>query len=88
MFRGHTQYLAALTLAAEVGLPYTFEEAVESTQTRELDDDELDAVAGGSWCFIIGGGHDSGSNTVDTEDGVGVTGFGTCDYVGIGLVSY
>ena len=72
----------------KVGLPYTFEEAVESTQTRELDDDEPDAVAGGSWCFIIGGGHDSGSNTVDTEDGVGVTGFGTCDYVGIGLVSY
>ena len=88
MLRGHTPCLAALTLAAEVGLPYTFEEAVESTQTRELDDDEPDAVAGGSWCFIIGGGHDSGSNTVDTEDGVGVTGFGTCDYVGIGLVSY
>ena len=53
-----------------------------------MNDDELEAVAGGSWCFIIGGGHDSGSNTVDTENGVGVTGFGTCDYVGIGLASY
>ena len=72
-------------LAAEAGLPYTFEEAAESTQERELDDDELDAVAGGSWCFIIGGGHDRDSNTVDTENGVGVTGFGTCEYVGIGL---
>ena len=72
-------------LAAEAGLPYPFEEAVESTQTRELDDSELDAVAGGSWCVIIGGGHDNDSNTVDTENGVGVTGFGTCDYVGIGI---
>ena len=72
-------------LAAEAGLPYTFEEAVESTQTRELDDAELEAVAGGSWCIIIGGGHDRDSNTVDTENGVGVTGFGTCEYVGIGL---
>ena len=72
-------------LAAEVGLPYTFEEAVESTQARELDDAELEAVAGGSWCIIIGGGHDRDSNTVDTKNGVGVTGFGTCEYVGIGL---
>ena len=75
-------------LAAEAGLPCTFEEAVASTQARELDDAELEAVAGGSWCFIIGGGHDTGNNTVDTENGVGVTGFGTCEYVGIGLVSY
>lgn len=72
-------------LAAEAGLPYTFEEAVESTHARELDDAELEAVAGGSWCFIIGGGHDNESNTVETENGVGVTGFGTCDYIGIGL---
>ena len=72
-------------LAAEAGLPYTFEEAVESTQARELDDGELAAVAGGSWCFIIGGGTDNDSNTVETENGVGVTGFGTCKYVGIGL---
>ncbi|MBE6480289.1 MAG: hypothetical protein IJI88_00750 [Atopobiaceae bacterium] len=72
-------------LAAEVGLPYTFEEAVASTQARELDDAELEAVAGGSWCIIIGGGHDNDSNTVETENGVGVTGFGTCEYVGIGL---
>jgi hypothetical protein len=35
-------------LAAEAGLPYTFEEAVESTEARELDDSELDAVAGRS----------------------------------------
>ena len=76
---------AVAPLAAEAGLPYTFEEAVESIQTRDLDDSELEAVAGGSWCIIIGGGHDNDSNTVDTENGVGVTGFGTCDYVGIGI---
>lgn len=72
-------------LAAEAGLPYTFEEAIASTQARELDDGELEAVAGGSWCIIIGGGQDNDSNTVDTENGVGVTGFGTCKYVGIGI---
>lgn len=72
-------------LAAAAGLPYTFEEAVESSQARELDERELEAVAGGSWCIIIGGGTDNDSNTVDTANGVGVTGFGTCKYVGIGL---
>ena len=72
-------------LAAEVGLPYTFEEAVESTEVRDLDDSELEAVAGGSWCIIIGGGTNRESNTVDTENGVGVTGIGTCKYVGIGI---
>lgn len=72
-------------LAAEAGLPYTFEEAMELTQARDLDEGELEAMAGGSFCFIIGGGHDNDSNTVDTENGVGVTGFGTCDYVGVGL---
>ena len=72
-------------LASEAGLPYTFEEAVESTHARELDGDELEAVAGGSYCFIIGVGHDNDSNTVDTENGVGVTGLGTCDYVGFGI---
>lgn len=75
-------------LAAEVGLPYTFEEAVESVRDRELDEGELEAVAGGSWCFIIGGGHDKESNTVPTKNGVGVTGFGTCEYVGIGLGNF
>ena len=72
-------------LASEAGLPYTFEEALESTEGRELDNDELDAVAGGSFCFVIGGGHNRESNTVKTQNGVGVTGFGTCKYVGIGL---
>lgn len=75
-------------LAAEAGLPYTFEEAVESTQDRELDDGELEAVAGGSWCFVIGGGTNNESNTVDTENGVGVTGLGTCYYVGFGIGNF
>jgi len=75
-------------LAAEAGLPYTFEEAVESTQSRELDEGELEAVAGGSWCVIIGGGHDKETNTVTTKNGVGVTGFGTCKYVGVGLGNF
>ena len=46
-------------IAAELGLPFTFEEVTEAATSRELDDAELEAVAGGdSFCFIIGGSDD------------------------------
>ena len=38
-------------IAAELGLPFTFEEVTEAATSRELDDAELEAVAGGdSFC--------------------------------------
>ena len=43
-------------IAAEAGLPYTFEEGVElATSERDLSDEELEAVAGGSGaCYFVG----------------------------------
>ena len=41
--------------AAEVGLPFTYEEFKEQANGRELDDAELEAVAGGGGeCALIG----------------------------------
>lgn len=41
--------------AAEVGLPFTYEELKEQANGRELDDAELEAVAGGGGeCALIG----------------------------------
>lgn len=46
-------------IATELGMPFTYEEATEAATSRELDDAELEAVAGGdSFCFIIGGSDD------------------------------
>ena len=43
-------------LAAEAGLPFTFEEGKDGYADRELDDAELEAVAGGDgFCFLLGG---------------------------------
>lgn len=64
-------------IAAEVGLPFTFEDVVAASASRELDDTELDAVAGGdSFCYIIGG-----SDDVDIECD-SLTGQ-ACAYIGI-----
>ncbi|MCR4870153.1 MAG: hypothetical protein K5859_02515 [Atopobiaceae bacterium] len=42
-------------LAAEVGLPFTYEEVAELAAAQEIDDSDLDAVAGGfAYCFGIG----------------------------------
>ena len=48
-------------LAAEAGLPFTLEEAREVVFSgRELGDDELEAVAGGSGvCYMIGGSNEA-----------------------------
>ena len=42
-------------VAAEAGLPFTLDEAIEAVAEQELSDAELDAVAGGSVCYFVGG---------------------------------
>lgn len=48
----------------------------------ELDDAELDAVVGGSYCLIIGGSDGDDAWACMTWD----NGAGACDYVGITLM--
>lgn len=71
-------------LAQEAGLPFTLEELKEyAASGRELNDEELAAVAGGgSYCYIIGGGEGDGTWACTTWD----NGAGACDYVGISLM--
>ena len=58
-------------LADEAGLPFTFEESKSFAQDgKELDDAELEAVAGGS-CFLVGGGYGKGDSAACYEIGVG-----------------
>lgn len=75
-------------VAAEVGLPYTYDEAVECAAQKDdedLDADEVKAVAGGisDFCFIVGGGK------VDAEACAGseYRGANACAYVGVGFLS-
>lgn len=85
-------------LAAEVGLPFTFEEAkAYAEEDQEVSLDDVDAVAGGedvpsyelSGCFIIGG-----SDSVDADGceldlrKMQYAGGGACAYVGVGLISW
>lgn len=66
-------------LAAEAGLPFTLEEAREAVFAgRELGDAELDAVAGGGYCYFIGGASDVEATCGDSE-------FHACAYVGVGF---
>lgn len=66
-------------LAAEVGLPFTYEEAVAAASSREVPDDELDAVAGGA-CFIVGWQDEPNAYVCDSvAEGIAVA----CAYVGI-----
>ncbi len=68
---------AVAPIAAEAGLPITFEEVVEASTNRELDDSELDAVAGGDgFCFIIGG-------TTDVEAKCDSMTGQACAYIGV-----
>ena len=69
-------------LAAEAGLPFTYEEGVAyASQGKELSDDELDAVAGGfSVCYIIGGGDEPDADS-DCKDGR--RNIGACAYIGV-----
>ena len=69
-------------LSQEAGLPFTFEEGVQYVSSeRELNDAELDAVAGGSGCWLIGGSNGPDADAC-SED---VYGANACAYVGVGF---
>ncbi len=64
-------------VAAEAGLPVTYEEAVGALAEQELSDEELDAVAGGKgFCYIVGGS-DEPEASCDTTYGF------ACAYGGV-----
>lgn len=67
-------------LATEANLPFSFEEATEFlASSRELSDEEMDAVAGGGgFCYVIGG-----SNDVEAE--CGMSEGHACAYVGVSI---
>jgi len=66
--------------AAEAGLPFSLEEGKEAFfANRELDDNELGAVAGGGgWCYVVGGSNEAEAKC-DYAD------FHACAYVGVGF---
>ena len=65
-------------LAEEHGLPFTFEEgAAYAAADRNLSDDELDAVAGGSVCYFV-----CASPKVENDDCIHHKG-SSCAYVGV-----
>jgi len=67
-------------IAEEAGLPHTFDEVVAIKDSRELDDAELDAVAGGEWSICLGLG---ASSDVSATCASNVEGH-ACAYVGVG----
>ena len=71
-------------IAAQAGLPFTFEEGVAASGVgRDLSEEELDAVAGG-WgaCYFIGASNEPDAWTCD--DTLGGTG-AACAYAGVTL---
>ncbi len=70
-------------IAAGVGLPFTYEEAVRfGSLGRELSDAELDGLAGGSICIFVGFGDDPDAEVIDDSNG------GACAYVGVTLANW
>ena len=66
-------------IAAGVGLPFELEEGKNRLLAgRALSDAELEAVAGGGWCYGIGGGDSVRLICTDVQ-GMGAM----CAYVGI-----
>lgn len=67
-------------VSREAGLPFTFEEGMQHVSSgRVLDDAELDAVAGGSGCWLIGGSNGPDADACSEE----VYGANACAYVGV-----
>ena len=72
-------------LAASLDLPFTFEELKEHAENgAEISDDNLDAIAGGSFCFIIGGSeYGNGTGACSGDEAVGAT---ACFFLGVGML--
>lgn len=74
----------------ELGFPVSFEEAAAHAKKMvNLNDSEVDAVAGGGdFCYIVGGTSEGGDHgdCLGTKDWA--TGFGACVYVGSGLFTW
>ena len=68
-------------LAAEAGLPFSYDEVKKAAGEVELDADEYDAVAGGG-CFFFGGNDDSGACSNEEE------GAGACSGLGVGFLNW
>ncbi len=62
-------------VAAEAGLPFTYEELKEGADGADVDDDQLEAVAGGGFCFILGG---TNGREVECSEGGRA-----CAYIGV-----
>lgn len=70
-------------LAEELGMPFTFDEAVEhAAEGVELTREDMDAVAGGtSFCILIGGSDNEYCEQCEEES----YGDNDCQYLGIGM---
>lgn len=66
-------------LAAEAGLPFSFEEGAEfANANRELSDAELEAVAGGGVCYFVGANPGVDSECTNNKGS-------SCAYVGVSI---
>ena len=71
-------------LAAELGLPFSYEEGKSYSQGGvELSDDELEAVVGGSICYFAGGGGEPDAQNCYGNDNE--KGTGACSFAGVSL---
>ena len=67
-------------IAAEAGLPCTYEECLGfASAERGLSDEELEAVAGGAGCYYVGATGDGFEAGFDGDH----YGFGICFYGGV-----
>ncbi|MCR4871134.1 MAG: hypothetical protein K5859_07545 [Atopobiaceae bacterium] len=71
-------------LAAEEGLPFTYDEGISSLSSgHELADSELDAVAGGDGaCILIGVSSEVEAECDEIDEGH------ACAYIGVGVVTF
>ena len=71
--------------AAEKGITLTEEDFVEDTETGELSDDELEAVAGGKECICVIGGGGTATHTTETTCACVIAGGGRGDMLEMDL---